>query len=637
MRIILTFILFQIIFCSNLSANEIDLNDPYYKLGWKNLKNPTRKTIEIPDANATIEIVESEIYLDEKFDIKSYEEYVNDEVLSIDDISENLIIADNEGYYTIDVEYKDEGYISSDRFKNFTSADLIETFGKRDFDSSVKFSWTLEPKLSEDKVAVYGTKADFDDGFVIYFYSAKILGRQGFLDLTLSLSGDGTESEEFLSYYSKIIEEIASTVKFKDQYKYSAYTEDDYLSPYTLTNIIDGTWGEGVATDLTNIYGNCLITTGALKKAGITKEDYPRFAGKVINFYISDVRNEIMDLSSDDEVNVLTGMYGVQDRQNYQKLNISSNNSRSYDVSYTNIIELETDNTSNKVKYEYKNKLVIKDGVPKLLFAKIDQTGLSFNKWNLTIGCQDKEYTEEEILTAKYDKSNPLLKNIDPKTLEKILNKVIIEGDKITKNRGQKKEIPPSNYSLLIEQDGNDYMIAYRYPLIKSGKSLKFTYIYDSKSEYAQFFEQVYKNGPNPNLITSIQPNKFNIDGDLEDYISSDYILDDFNFSYSTRMGDYILNFETGIGGERISSYIFNKESISLASYLENEAWHASTFLILSTIDDFKNLAENKPNTLCNILWEPLIKNLNIKELNEGNLEEELNNNGISKSSLGCK
>ena len=89
MRITITFILFPIIFCSHLSANEIDLNDPYYKLGWKNLENPTSKTIEIPDANATIEIVESEIYLDEKFDIKSYEEYMNDEVLSIDDISEN--------------------------------------------------------------------------------------------------------------------------------------------------------------------------------------------------------------------------------------------------------------------------------------------------------------------------------------------------------------------------------------------------------------------------------------------------------------------------------------------------------------------------------------------------------------------
>ena len=138
MRIILTFILFPIIFCSNLSANEIDLNDPYYKLGWKNLENPTSKTIEIPDANATIEIVESEIYLDEKFDIKSYEEYMNDEVLSIDDISENLIIADNEGYYTIEVDIEMKVIFLQIGLK-FTSADLIETFGKRDFDSSLNF------------------------------------------------------------------------------------------------------------------------------------------------------------------------------------------------------------------------------------------------------------------------------------------------------------------------------------------------------------------------------------------------------------------------------------------------------------------------------------------------------------------
>ena len=429
MRIIITLILFPIIFYSNLGANEIDLNDPYFKLGWKNLENPTSKTIEIPDANATIEILESEIYLDEKLDIKSHEEYTNDEELSVDDISENLIIADKEGYYTVDVEYQDEGYITTDRFKNFTPLDLMETIRKRDIDSSVKFSWVLEPKLTKDKVAVYATKADFDDGFVIYLYFAKILGREGFVDLTLPLHGDGTESVEYLSSYAGVIEDIASTVKFKDQYKYSDYTEDDYLSPYTLTNIIDGTWGEGAATDLTNIYGNCLITTSALKNAGITKEDYPRFAGKVITYYVSDVRNEIMDLSSDEEVSVITGMYGIQDKQNFQKLNTSPNNLRSYDVSYTNVIDVVGDKPSDKVKYEYKNKLVIKDGVPKLLFAKIDQTGLSFNKWNLKIECQDKEYTEEEILAAKYDKSNPLFNRLDPKTLEKIINRVK-EGEK---------------------------------------------------------------------------------------------------------------------------------------------------------------------------------------------------------------
>ena len=78
------------------------------------------------------------------------------------------------------------------------------------------------------------------------------------------------------------------------------------------------------------------------------------------------------------------------------------------------------------------------------MFAKIDQTGLSFNKWNLTIGCQDKEYTEAEILTAKYDKSNPLLKNIDPKTIESVINRVIIEGDNATK-----KEVKKTSKSII--------------------------------------------------------------------------------------------------------------------------------------------------------------------------------------------
>ena len=63
-RLLLYF--FSIFFFSILNAVEIDLNDPYYKLGWKNLQNSKSTTIKIPDAKASIEIVESEIYLDEK-------------------------------------------------------------------------------------------------------------------------------------------------------------------------------------------------------------------------------------------------------------------------------------------------------------------------------------------------------------------------------------------------------------------------------------------------------------------------------------------------------------------------------------------------------------------------------------------
>ena len=627
--------LIQIFFFVNLSANEINLNDPFYKLGWKNLESPKISKIQIPNANASVEIIESEIYLNSKEDIKNYEEYLYGQEYNIDDIDEKLIISDREQYYKIEAKYYDEGYITSDRYNNFKPSDLLEAMNKNKSDSIEKFSWVLEPTLSENKISTYGYKVDWKDGDITYWYYANILGRNGYVELKMTLFGDASDGEDFFNFYDNIIKEISSTVEFDNQYKYSDFTEGDYLSSYTLTNIIDGSWGEGAAADLTNIVANCLITTGALKKGNIAEADHSRFAGKVINFYISDVRNEIMDLSSEDEVSVLSGMYGIQDRQNFQKLNISPNNPRTYDISYTNIIEVVGDKATNKSKYEYKNKLVVKDGVPKLLFAKIDQTGLSFNKWNLTLGCQDKEYTEEEIAAAKFDKSNPLAGK--PEWFDQLVNKVITEGDKITKQRGNNKEILPFNYSLLLEQDGDDYMIVNRYPGIQSGKLLKFIYVYNSKSEYAQFFEQVYKNGPNSNLITSIQPNKFNIDGELEDYISNDYILDDFNFSYSTRMGDYILNFETETGGERILSYISNNESFSLASYLENEAWHASTFKILASISDFKNLAKNNPDTLCNILWEPLIKNLSIKELNNGNLEDELNKIGINNSNLGCK
>ena len=122
-------------------------------------------------------------------------------------------------------------------------------------------------------------------------------------------------------------------------------------------------------------------------------------------------------------MNVISGMYGIKDKQNFQKLNISQNNPNTFDLSYNNIIEVVGDEETDKSKYEYKNKLVIKDGIPKLMFAKIDQTGLSFNKWNLTLGCKSEDFTEEEIASAKFVKSKSI-SGMDPKKLEEIIKKL---------------------------------------------------------------------------------------------------------------------------------------------------------------------------------------------------------------------
>ena len=190
--------------------------------------------------------------------------------------------------------------------------------------------------------------------------------------------------------------------------------QDDYQSIYTLTNIIDGSFGMGISTDKTIQNVNCLVTTGALKKGGIGEGDYPRFAGKVINLVVFNLKKEIADFSEDGEMNVLSGMYGPDQKQKYNK---NGNN-----LTYTNIIELAGDTEKDKVKYEYKNKIVFENKKPKLLYANIDQTGLSFNEWKLVFGCRDYDFTDEEIAKAGEIIGKPELEDIIKKLKKRKTN-----------------------------------------------------------------------------------------------------------------------------------------------------------------------------------------------------------------------
>jgi len=656
MKKLLLYFFFFIFIFSNSNANEIDLNDPYYKIGWKNLEKPENTSIIIPDANASIEIIETEIYLDSKENIKKRLDLINEQQTNIEDIYEKLIIFDREEYYKINIEYNDAGYITTDRFKNFTSSNLLETMNKRMSDSTSKVSWLIEPSLSENNLSTYAYKIEWLDGDITYEYKSLILGREGYIELTIFLFGDGNELEDFFDYYSGVIKEIASTVKFNETYSYSDYQQDDYVSVNTLTNLIDKSYGRGITTDPTSHIAFCLITTSDLKTSKITEADYPRFAGKVINFFVSEIKQEIADISEEDEVNVLSGMYGPADKQTFKKTEVYTN---AYSAAYTNIIEVTGDKEGDKIKYEYKNKLQFENGKPVRLYAYIDQTGFSISKWTLKLNCRDYDYTAEEKLVAKkFIPNSNLLKgntNGTPEYFQELVDKIKkLEGDgkteKVTGNkniiRNWKKgrqqvniERGALNYSILKEEDGDDFMIIYRY---LNSSSWKGSIVYDPKSQFSEFFEKVYMAGQrSKNTSTSIQPNKFNNDGELESYLSPEYILDDFNYTFNRRMGDYILNFETLTGMERITSYISNKESFSLATLLESGVgdgtWHASTYIVLSDIDDYIQLAKNNPSTVCKILWEPLLKDLINKELNTVKIEEELNKKGINKDNLGCE
>ena len=142
----------------------------------------------------------------------------------------------------------------------------------------------------------------------------------------------------------------------------------------------------------------CLINISDLKHANLAKEDHQRFAGKEIRFLISFEENLIADISEDEEVSVITGMYGPTDMKEFTKSKIG--------IIYKNEINLKGDKEGEIVKYSYSNTLLLSDGKPTDLIAAVDQSGISFNKWNFRINCRDYAYSIVDKYNAK--KFNPL-------------------------------------------------------------------------------------------------------------------------------------------------------------------------------------------------------------------------------------
>ena len=375
------------------------------------------------------------------------------------------------------------------------------------------------------------------------------------------------------------------------------------------------------------IEGFCLVKRIDLEKAKLSPDDYFRFEGKEIIFAISFDENLLADISKNEEVSVITGMYGGT--KEFEK---TANG-----VKYKNEIELNADKEDEFVKYNYNNTIRIVDGKITNLYAKVDQSGFSFNSWNFKIDCRDHAYTEAEKQQAK--KESFLLDKTKgmPEWFPDLVEKVIKEGDsgKLSTGSGKtklsNKGVLPLNYTLFLEEDREDYMIFFRYP---DGSS-KGTIIYYSKSNYAQWFKSIYGSGSNL-VKTFIAPMEFNFDGAMKDYLLPEYKLNDFIYKFLIRKDYYILEFESKIGLERINSYYNSKKSFSIAS-TDDEVWQASTYKELNNIDDYKLLANTNPKTICGILSEPLILNVLNKELGTANISEKLKNNGIDNKSVGCK
>ena len=164
----------------------------------------------------------------------------------------------------------------------------------------------------------------------------------------------------------------------------------------------------------------CLIKKIDLVNANLNEDDHTRFAGKEINFIIDFDEKTISDISNEDEVSVVTGMYGALDKRPFTKTNNG--------INYQNKIELKGDKKPEYVNYKYNNSVIFVDEKPKYLEVNIDQTGISFNKWKFSIDCRDYPYSDEEKQKVKGNKQKNLekfLKNLKTKKKIKELDKEI--------------------------------------------------------------------------------------------------------------------------------------------------------------------------------------------------------------------
>ena len=94
------------------------------------------------------------------------------------------------------------------------------------------------------------------------------------------------------------------------------------------------------------------------------------------------------------------------------------------------------------------------------------------------------------------------------------------------------------------------------------------------------------------------------------------YIIDKFNFKFSIRGNDYILNFISPEAFQNIEGYITRKESFSIATLKPSVAWYGGTFTPLKSIKDLKVISKNNSLTLCKILLEPEVIDLKNRETN---------------------
>jgi len=246
------FIIFFLFFFSHSQALEKKLlNDDEWEkkastLNWKNLDEKEHYAF-IKKANAEVLILDNEIYLDNFKDINQFSWWAYGH-----GAEKNMVMHIRGTGYDVFLDYRDDGYVKLDDWKNVNSNNLLSELREiaksnaiylkeKNLDYVNKIDWIFKPTLNkENKSVSYSYKVDWNSGQQSMESKNLILGKKGYLESAFVVAYKEDIDLEYESDFSK---DFVNGVIFKEGFKHSDYKPGDKIAAAGIGGLVAGSLG----------------------------------------------------------------------------------------------------------------------------------------------------------------------------------------------------------------------------------------------------------------------------------------------------------------------------------------------------------------------------------------------------------
>ena len=219
----------------------------YDTLNWKNFDNPKTHIANIPSANANLDILENEIYLDNWDDINQFYWWTWGYG------ADKSIVAYIRGEgYTIFVDYIGDGYVKLDDWKNVDSNNLMsemreiaklnEEYSKQNnLSYATQVDWIYEPTLNEEKKVVsYSYKVKWSNDTITMESTSLKLGKKGYISTAYVTN---VKNITDFAAEAKASKEFAEFITFDEGLRHSDYKSGDKVAAVGIGGLVAGTLG----------------------------------------------------------------------------------------------------------------------------------------------------------------------------------------------------------------------------------------------------------------------------------------------------------------------------------------------------------------------------------------------------------